>query len=79
MCCIPIYCFCLFNGTQMALINSANGLLLSSKTPVSSLQEMLLRSNITPEYELIYNGVGTHDPIFKYQLTAGSVTGNIID
>lgn len=58
----------------MALINSANGLLLSSKTPVSSLQEMLLRSNITPEYELVYNGVGTHDPIFKYKLTAGSVT-----
>lgn len=58
----------------MALINSANGLLLSSKTPVSSLQEILLRSNITPEYELVYNGVGTHDPIFKYKLTAGSCT-----
>uniref|UniRef100_A0A1B6EA51 DRBM domain-containing protein n=1 Tax=Clastoptera arizonana TaxID=38151 RepID=A0A1B6EA51_9HEMI len=46
-----------------------------SKTPVSILQELLLRCSITPQYELIHNGVGTHEPVFKYKLVAGELMG----
>lgn len=59
----------------MASYCSSNGFRTGSKTPVSILQELLLRNNIVPHYELIHNGVGTHEPQFKYKLQAGGFTG----
>lgn len=44
-----------------------------SKTPVSILQEFCSRNMINPQYDLVVNGVGTHDPIFKYKLTVNEI------
>lgn len=44
-----------------------------SKTPVSILQEFCARNCIVPQYDLVINGVGTHDPLFKYKLTVNEV------
>lgn len=45
-----------------------------SKTPVSILQEYCARISAVPQYDLVVNGVGTHDPLFKYRLTVCEVT-----
>lgn len=44
-----------------------------SKTPVSILQEYCTRHIITPHYDLVVNGVGTHDPLFRYKLTVNDI------
>lgn len=55
----------------MAVFLMENGVLsMGNKTPVTILQEMLQRKGINPHYDLLYNGVGTMDPIFKYQVSA---------
>lgn len=41
----------------------------TTKTPVSILQEMMVRKSMTPEYELIHDGGGTHDNTFTYRVT----------
>nr|WOZ50367.1 R2D2 [Sogatella furcifera] len=46
---------------------------MASKTPVSTLQEMFIVKGITPYYDLIVNGAGTHNPIFKYRLGCGDI------
>lgn len=43
---------------------------MGDKTPVTILQETLQKRGLTPHYELLYNGTGTLEPIFKYQVTA---------
>ena len=40
-----------------------------NKTPVSILQEMMMKRKIVPTYELIYDGGGTHDNTFTYQVS----------
>ncbi|XP_049859483.1 RISC-loading complex subunit tarbp2-like [Schistocerca gregaria] len=47
---------------------------MNQKTPVSVLQELMMRRGYTPQYELIVDGTGTHDPIFKYKVTAADIT-----
>ncbi|KAF6210465.1 hypothetical protein GE061_013571 [Apolygus lucorum] len=48
--------------------------IMEGKTPVTLLQELLLKRKINPTYNLILNGVGTHEPIFKYEVAAGTQT-----
>lgn len=40
-----------------------------NKTPVSILQEMMVKQGMTPDYELIYDGGGSHVNTFTYQVT----------
>uniref|UniRef100_A0A0A9ZIW5 Interferon-inducible double stranded RNA-dependent protein kinase activator A A n=1 Tax=Lygus hesperus TaxID=30085 RepID=A0A0A9ZIW5_LYGHE len=47
---------------------------MDSKTPVTILQELLLKKKINPTYNLILNGGGTHEPIFKYEVAAADQT-----
>lgn len=59
----------------MAVFLMENGVLsMGNKTPVTILQETLQRKGLNPHYELIYNGVGTVDPVFKYQVSAAGFT-----
>uniref|UniRef100_A0A146MGP0 Interferon-inducible double stranded RNA-dependent protein kinase activator A A n=1 Tax=Lygus hesperus TaxID=30085 RepID=A0A146MGP0_LYGHE len=44
--------------------------MMDSKTPVTILQELLMKKHMVPNYNLILNGVGTHEPIFKYEVSA---------
>ncbi|XP_058792125.1 RISC-loading complex subunit TARBP2-like [Phymastichus coffea] len=44
------------------------------KTPVSILQEMMVKKSITPNYELIHNGGGTHQNTFTYQVSCDGLT-----
>ncbi|KAH0539182.1 interferon-inducible double-stranded RNA-dependent protein kinase activator A homolog B-like [Cotesia glomerata] len=39
------------------------------KTPVSILQEMMVKNGTVPHYELIYDGGGTHENTFTYQVS----------
>ncbi|XP_061932018.1 interferon-inducible double-stranded RNA-dependent protein kinase activator A homolog [Apis cerana] len=39
-----------------------------NKTPVSILQEMMIKNKITPNYELIHDGGGSHMNVFAYQV-----------
>ncbi|RZF46118.1 hypothetical protein LSTR_LSTR012978 [Laodelphax striatellus] len=45
----------------------------SSKTPVSTLHELFVVQGITPYYNLIVNGIGSHNPVFKYRLECGDL------
>ncbi|XP_024085945.1 uncharacterized protein LOC106668550 isoform X1 [Cimex lectularius] len=49
---------------------AAYNLRRNSKTPVTLLQELLLKRHVVPNFELIHNGVGTHQPTFKFQVSA---------
>nr|XP_050856164.1 interferon-inducible double-stranded RNA-dependent protein kinase activator A-like [Vespula vulgaris]XP_050856165.1 interferon-inducible double-stranded RNA-dependent protein kinase activator A-like [Vespula vulgaris]XP_050856166.1 interferon-inducible double-stranded RNA-dependent protein kinase activator A-like [Vespula vulgaris] len=40
-----------------------------SKTPVSILQEMMVKKQMIPDYELIHDGGGTHVNTFTYRVT----------
>lgn len=40
------------------------------KTPISALQEYMVANKKVPRYELIHNGVGTHNPEFIYRVYA---------
>jgi RISC-loading complex subunit TARBP2 len=44
---------------------------MSSKTPVSILQEMCIRKGDVPQYELIHDGGGSHEALFKYRVVVG--------
>ncbi|KAF6203658.1 hypothetical protein GE061_001990 [Apolygus lucorum] len=44
--------------------------IMNTKTPVTILQELLTKKLQVPNYNLILNGVGTHEPVFKYEVTA---------
>ncbi|XP_076167405.1 protein Loquacious-like isoform X2 [Ptiloglossa arizonensis] len=46
---------------------------LSSKTPVSILQELLSRRGTTPKYELIQVEGAVHEPIFRYRVTVADI------
>jgi hypothetical protein len=50
---------------------------MSSKTPVSILQEMCLRKGDVPQYELIHDGGGSHEALFKYRVLAGDISGSL--
>jgi hypothetical protein len=39
------------------------------KTPVSMLQEMMVKKGSIPNYQLIYNGGGSHQNIFTFQVS----------
>ncbi|KAL1140794.1 hypothetical protein AAG570_000722 [Ranatra chinensis] len=54
------------------VLNKAD--MTSIKTPVTVLQEHLLKRNQVASYNLIYNGVGTHEPMFKFEVSAGKHT-----
>lgn len=41
----------------------------NTKTPVMVLQELAVKKNTVPEYELIFSKQGTHENIFHYQVT----------
>ncbi|BES97370.1 Double-stranded RNA Hypothetical protein motif [Nesidiocoris tenuis] len=43
---------------------------MEGKTPVTLLQELLTKKKLIPTYNLILNGDGTHEPIFKYEVSA---------
>lgn len=45
-----------------------------SKTPVSILQEMMIKELTVPTYELIHNGGGSHMNSFIYQVTCNNLT-----
>ncbi|KOC62095.1 Interferon-inducible double stranded RNA-dependent protein kinase activator A [Habropoda laboriosa] len=47
-----------------------------SKTPVSILQEMMVKEHIVPKYELVHDGGGTHMNTFIYRVTCGSMYAN---
>jgi len=46
---------------------------LSSKTPVSMLQEMCVRSGLTPKYDLLQVEGAIHEPVFKFRVTVGNI------
>lgn len=59
----------------MAIFLDQNGVLsMGDKTPVTILQETLQKRGLTPHYELLYDGTGTLEPIFKYQVTAADLS-----
>lgn len=41
----------------------------NTKTPVMVLQELAVKRNAVPEYELIFSQQGSHENIFHYQVT----------
>lgn len=43
---------------------------MDGKTPVTLLHEYLMKGGQVPDYKLVYNGVGTHDPLFQYEVSA---------
>lgn len=45
-----------------------------SKTPVSILQEMMVKQSITPDYELIHDGGGRHVNTFTYRVTCDGLS-----
>nr|AGH30333.1 R2D2 [Nilaparvata lugens] len=49
---------------------------MSSKTPVSTLHELFVVKGITPYYNLVVNGVGSHNPVFKYRLECGDIVSH---
>jgi hypothetical protein len=48
---------------------------MGSKTPVSILQELCIRRGAPPQYDLIHDGGGSHEALFKYQVFVGEITG----
>jgi len=50
---------------------------MSSKTPVSILQEMCIRKGDVPQYELIHDGGGSHEALFKYRVVVGESSGRL--
>ncbi|XP_069703528.1 interferon-inducible double-stranded RNA-dependent protein kinase activator A homolog [Periplaneta americana] len=46
---------------------------MTTKTPVSMLQEMCIRKSTLPHYELIHDGGGSHEALFKYKVCVGEV------
>ncbi|XP_053989742.1 RISC-loading complex subunit TARBP2-like [Hylaeus volcanicus] len=47
-----------------------------SKTPVSILQEMMVKKQTVPDYELIHDGGGTHINTFTYKVTCDGLSAN---
>ncbi|XP_043261737.1 interferon-inducible double-stranded RNA-dependent protein kinase activator A-like [Colletes gigas] len=47
-----------------------------SKTPISILQEMMVKKQIVPDYQLIHDGGGTHINTFVYKVTCDGLTAN---
>lgn len=47
-----------------------------SKTPVSILQEMMVKKCMVPNYELIFNGGGSHLNTFTYQVSCNGLKAN---
>jgi len=45
-----------------------------SKTPVSILQEMMVKQGMVPDYELIHNGGGRHVNTFTYRVICDGLT-----
>nr|XP_034191620.1 RISC-loading complex subunit TARBP2-like isoform X1 [Osmia lignaria] len=45
-----------------------------NKTPVSILQEMMVKKHTVPNYELIHDGGGTHMNTFTYQVTCDGLS-----
>lgn len=45
-----------------------------NKTPVSILQEMMVKQGMIPDYELIHDGGGRHLNTFTYQVTCDGLT-----
>lgn len=45
-----------------------------NKTPVSILQEMMVKKCVTPNYELIHDGGGTHANTFTFQVSCDGLT-----
>ncbi|XP_012255614.2 RISC-loading complex subunit TARBP2-like [Athalia rosae] len=45
-----------------------------SKTPISILQEMMVKKSMVPNYELIHNGGGTHLNTFTYQVSCNGLS-----
>lgn len=46
------------------------------KTPVSILQEMMVKKGTVPHYELIHDGGGTHENTFTYQVSCQGLYAN---
>lgn len=47
-----------------------------NKTPVSILQEMMVKKQIVPDYELVHDGGGTHINTFTYKVTCDGLSAN---
>jgi len=45
-----------------------------SKTPVSILQEMMVKQGMIPDYELIHDGGGRHVNTFTYRVTCDGLS-----
>jgi dsRNA-specific ribonuclease len=48
-----------------------------TKTPVSVLQELCVKRQITPKYDLIQIEGSVHEPTFKYRVTVGEYVGEL--
>ncbi|XP_067003383.2 interferon-inducible double-stranded RNA-dependent protein kinase activator A homolog B [Anabrus simplex] len=51
-----------------------NPIVMGSKTPVSIIHELCMRKGSPPQYDLIVDGGGTHEALFKYRVDADGVT-----
>ncbi|KAK0174999.1 hypothetical protein PV327_008784 [Microctonus hyperodae] len=51
---------------------------LSTKTPVSVLQELLSRRGTTPKYELVQIEGAVHEPTFRYRVTVADVVDPLV-
>lgn len=44
---------------------------------MSILQEMCIRKGDVPQYELIHDGGGSHEALFKYRVLVGETSGSL--
>ena len=51
---------------------------MTTKTPVSILQEMCVKTGRCPHYTLTVNGSGTHQCFFQYEVEVGDTKGKIL-
>ncbi len=49
---------------------------LQGKTPISYLQELCTKRNVTPQYDLIANEGAVHEPTFVFRVIAGEFFGS---
>jgi RISC-loading complex subunit TARBP2 len=54
---------------------AASAAAVADKTPVSLVQEMLVRRGLFPKYDLIDIQGASHKPKFRYRVTAADVVG----
>ena len=51
------------------------GLSMGGKTPVSLLQELCVKMQLTPKYDLVQIEGSVHEPTFRYRVAVGEFIG----